>query len=103
MADDDINNPAVYQWRRKYVRQNKSGVCPTLTANGGEGGHNICIVKTKTGIRKLTPHECFNIQGYPETFKLPNQSNARLYKQAGNSVAVPVINRIANNIVDALK
>lgn len=35
--DDDINNPAIYQWRRKYVRQNKSGVVPTLTANQGEG------------------------------------------------------------------
>ena len=43
--DGDINHPAIYQWRRKYVRQNKSGVVPTLTANQGEGGHNVCIVK----------------------------------------------------------
>jgi DNA (cytosine-5)-methyltransferase 1 len=28
----------VYQWRRKYVRENKKGVCPTLTANMGMGG-----------------------------------------------------------------
>ena len=42
--DEDINHPAIYQWRRKYVRQNKSGVVPTLTANQGEGGHNVCIV-----------------------------------------------------------
>ena len=55
--DDDINNPAVYQWRRKYVRQNKSGVVPTLTANQGEGGHNVCIIKTKYGLRKMTPTE----------------------------------------------
>lgn len=103
MADDDPDNPSVYQWRRKYVRKNKSGVVPTLTANGGEGGHNVCIVKTKTGIRKLTPHECFNVQGYPLNYKLPAQANTRLYKQAGNSVVVPVINRIAINIADALK
>lgn len=98
---DDEN--AIYQWRRKYVRKNKSGVVPTLTANQGEGGHNVCLIKTKHGIRKMTPHECFNTQGFPKNFKLPqDMSDARLYKQAGNSVVVPVINRIAENIVKAL-
>ena len=33
----------VYQWRRKYVRKNQSGVVPTLTANMGTGGHNVCL------------------------------------------------------------
>ena len=102
--NDDIKNPAIYQWRRKYVRQNKSGVVPTLTANQGEGGHNVCIVKSKYGLRKMTPRECFNTQGYPKNYKLPdNQSDARLYKQAGNSVCVPVINRIAENILEAIE
>lgn len=100
--DDDINNPSIYQWRRKYVRQNKSGVVPTLTANQGEGGHNVCIIKTKNGLRKMTPRECFNTQGFPKNFNLPNQSDARLYKQAGNSVCVPVIKRIALEIAKAL-
>ena len=95
---------AIYQWRRKYVRQNKSGVVPTLTANQGEGGHNVCIVKTKYGLRKMTPRECFNTQGFPKDYKLPKkQSDARLYKQAGNSVCVPVINRIAESILEAIK
>ena len=99
-AMDDDN--AVYQWRRKYVRKNKSGVVPTLTANQGEGGHNVCLIKTKNGIRKMTPHECFNAQGFPKTFKLPSDmSNSRLYKQAGNSVCVSVIQRIAENIAIA--
>ena len=96
-AMDDEN--AIYQWRRRYVRKNKSGVVPTLTANQGEGGHNVCLIKTKNGIRKMTPHECFNTQGFPKTFKLPpNMSDARLYKQAGNSVCVSVIERIAEQI-----
>ncbi len=96
-AMDEEN--AIYQWRRKYVRKNKSGVVPTLTANQGEGGHNVCLIKTKHGIRKMTPHECFNTQGFPKTFKLPgDMSDARLYKQAGNSVCVSVIERIADNI-----
>jgi len=103
MADDDPENPAIYQWRRQYVRKNQSGVVPTLTANQGEGGHNVCLVKTKYGIRKMTPRECFNTQGFPKTFKLPDtQSDARLYKQAGNSVCVSVIERIAESIAVAI-
>ena len=94
---------AVYQWRRKYVRKNKSGVVPTLTANQGEGGHNVCLIKTKHGIRKMTPHECFNTQGFPKDFKLPDMSDARLYKQAGNSVCVSVIYRIAEQIKQAVQ
>lgn len=97
--DDDR---AIYQWRRKYVRKNKSGVVPTLTANQGEGGHNVCLIKTPNGIRKMTPHECFNAQGFSKKFKLPtDMSDARLYKQAGNSVCVSVIERIADEIANA--
>lgn len=98
------DNNAIYQWRRKYVRKNKSGVVPTLTANQGEGGHNVCLINTSHGIRKMTPHECFNTQGFPIDFKLPDKmSDARLYKQAGNSVCVSVIGRIATNIAKAHK
>src|SRR5205823_2950571 len=42
----------IYQWRRVYVRKNKSSVCPTLTANLGTGGHNVPLIFTKQGIRK---------------------------------------------------
>lgn len=96
----------VYQWRRKYVRANKSQLCPTLTANMGTGGHNVPLVNPQckpTTIRKLTPRECFNFQGYPFDFKLPSHiSNSHLYKQAGNSVVVTVIQRIANQIKRAI-
>ena len=103
--DEAMDDPhAVYQWRRKYVRKNMSGVVPTLTANQGEGGHNVCLIRTKHGIRKMTPHECFNAQGFPEDFKLPSDmSESRLYKQAGNSVCVSVIARIAENIKKAIE
>ena len=81
----------------------QSGVVPTLTANQGEGGHNVCLVKTKFGIRKMTPRECFNAQGFPIEFKLPeDMSDARLYKQAGNSVCVSVIKRIADEMAKYL-
>ena len=65
----------------------------------GTGGHNVPLVLTKYGIRKLTPKECFLFQGYPEDFELPeNLAQSHLYKQAGNSVVVPVIRRLAENI-----
>ncbi len=92
----------VYQWRRKYVRENKNGVCPTLTANMGMGGHNVPIVLSEKGIRKLTPRECANFQGFPKSYKLPPIANSHLYKQFGNSVSVPVVERIAKNIKLAL-
>ncbi|PIR68123.1 DNA (cytosine-5-)-methyltransferase [Candidatus Nomurabacteria bacterium CG10_big_fil_rev_8_21_14_0_10_35_16] len=92
----------VYQWRRQYVRENKSGVCPTLTANMGTGGHNVPIIKDKKGIRKLTPRECFRIQGFPKEYTLPNISDSSLYKQAGNSVSVPVVEAVARQIMKVL-
>lgn len=96
------DNRAIYQWRRQYVRKNKSGVVPTLTANMGGGGHNVPLILSDTGIRKLTPHECFNVQGFPNDFILPELSESRLYKQAGNSVCVHVIQRIAEEIINIL-
>ena len=96
------DNRAIYQWRRQYVRKNKSGVVPTLTANMGGGGHNVPLILSDTGIRKLTPHECFNVQGFPANFVLPDLAESRLYKQAGNSVCVDVIYRIAENIASAI-
>ena len=92
----------VYQWRRKYVRENKNGVCPTLTANMGMGGHNVPLILNGKGIRKLTPRECANFQGFPKNYKLPNIADSHLYKQFGNSVSIPVIKRIAKNIKAAL-
>ena len=51
----------------------------------------------------MTPRECFNTQGFPKNFKLPkDMSESRLYKQAGNSVCVSVIQRIAEQIKEAI-
>ncbi|TKJ18828.1 MAG: repressor LexA [Promethearchaeota archaeon Loki_b32] len=93
----------VYQWRRQYIRENKKGVCPTLTANMGTGGHNVPIIKDSKGVRKLTPRECLRLQGFPDNFKLPsNLPDSALYKQIGNSVTVTVIERIARAINKAI-
>jgi len=102
IKDDVTDENKVYQWRRKYVRENKKNVCPTLTANMGAGGHNVPIIKDKNGIRKLTPLECVRLQGFPEWYQLPKIADSYLYMQAGNSVSVPVIESIAKQIVIAM-
>tara|TARA_B100001123_G_scaffold449583_1_gene615520 strand:+ start:7198 stop:8196 length:999 start_codon:yes stop_codon:yes gene_type:complete len=93
----------LYQWRRQYVRENKNKLCPTLTANMGTGGHNVPLLKTKDGFRKLTPRECFNFQGFPKSFKLPEElPDSQLYKQSGNAVTVKLIKVLAESIKKAL-
>lgn len=104
MLEQVIKKNTIYQYRRYYIRENKSNICPTLTANMGTGGHNVPLILDDHGVRKLTPRECFNLQGYPANFILPeNVSNAALYKQAGNSVVMPVVKAIANKIIEALE
>lgn len=94
----NISENVLYQYRRYYVRENKSNCCPTLTANMGGGGHNVPLLKDDKGIRKLTPRECFNLQGFPSDYKLPDLCDSALYKLAGNAVSVPVVNLIVDKL-----
>lgn len=96
---DITSKDSIYQWRRVYVRENKSGVCPTLTANMGTGGHNVPLILTDLGIRKLSPKECLNFQGFPQSYTFPTTiPNSACYKQAGNSVVVPLIQQVCEQI-----
>ncbi len=98
----NISENVLYQYRRFYVRENKSNCCPTLTANMGGGGHNVPLLKDKNGIRKLTPRECFNLQGFPFDYKLPNVCDSSLYKLAGNAVSVPVVDLIIEKLASII-
>jgi DNA (cytosine-5)-methyltransferase 1 len=93
-----IYDNVIYQYRRGFIRENKSNSCPTLTANMGSGGHNVPILKDIKGIRKLTPRECFNLQGFPNNYKLPELCDSSLYKLAGNAVSVPVVKLIVSKL-----
>jgi len=100
-----VSTNTVYQYRRYYVRENKNGVCPTLTANMGSGGHNVPIIlEDATGkIRKLTPRECFNLQGFPKDYQLPERlSMSKLYSLAGNAVSLPIVSLIANRLIELI-
>ena len=98
-----VRNDTVYQWRRWYVRENQNNQCPTLTASMGTGGHNVPLILDDYGIRKLTPRECFRLQGF-DKIKFPDGiASSQLYKQAGNSVTVDLIELIASKIKQSIK
>ena len=90
------NRPAwdkqYYQWRRIYFRENKSGVCPTLTANMGMGGHNVPL-HSQDLKDKLTPMECERLQTVPDGYT-EDVSNTQRYKMLGNGWTVDVIAHI---------
>ena len=93
----DGNPEGVYQLRRYYVRENKSDAVFTLTANMGEGGHNVPTIKDDWGIRKLSPEECARLQGFePDGFVFPAEiSKTQRYRQVGNAVTVPLVRLLA--------
>lgn len=70
----------------------------TLVARYGKDGKECLIPQEGKNPRLLTPRECSFLQGYPKNFILPT-SRTPAYKQFGNSVAVPVIKKIAEKII----
>ncbi|WP_225976663.1 MULTISPECIES: DNA (cytosine-5-)-methyltransferase [Corynebacterium] len=73
----------------------------TISARYYKDGSEILIEQKGKNPRKLTPREAARLQGFPEEFIIP-VSNTQSYKQFGNSVAVPVINALAEQIVRVL-
>jgi DNA (cytosine-5)-methyltransferase 1 len=82
---------------RSYLRENKTNSFPALLANMGDGGHNQPVIQDNWGIRKLTPIECLRLQGFPEKdFVFPdNLSRVQQYRQIGNAVTVPLVQKLA--------
>lgn len=73
---------------------------------GGKGSltakHNWDVINDGIRIRRLTPKECFRLQGFPDEYferaKNAGISDSQLYKCAGNSVTVNVIHEIAKRL-----
>lgn len=85
-GESDTN---LYQLRRSYVREKKQGLCPTLTANMGLGGHNVPFIRDPWGIRRLSVREVSSLQGFDESDGLfPQIPVAEQYRLIGNSVCV---------------
>jgi DNA (cytosine-5)-methyltransferase 1 len=90
---------AIYQLRKYFVREKEPDVCPTLTANMGQGGHNVPFVFDKKGLRKLTEYECLALQGFPLSFRFPEGVlRAKRYQQIGNSVVPLLAGKLATSI-----
>lgn len=81
----------------------KEGNVYCLDANYSKGETRLekakrSMVEHNTGIRRLTPRECFRLQGFPDGYfdrAREVNSDSQLYKQAGNTVTVNVIYEIA--------
>lgn len=93
----------IYQLRKFLVREKKPGVCPTLTANMGLGGHNVPFIFDAKGLRKLTEYECLWLQGFPRDFTFPDHvGRAKRYMHVGNSVSVPIAELLAARVRDKI-
>ena len=79
-----------------------NGISRTLSARYYKDGSEILIPQTGKNPRRLTPRECARLMGFPEIFKIVT-SDTRAYKQFGNSIAVPVVQAIAYEIVSSLQ
>lgn len=74
----------------------------TLSARYHKDGSEILIAQTGKNPRRLTPRECARLMGYPDDYKLVC-SDTQAYRQFGNSVVVPVVERIAETVMATLK
>ena len=79
-----------------------NGHAITLSAYGGGIASKTGAYLIDREIRKLTPRECANIMGFPEKFII-SKSDSQAYKQFGNSVAVPVVKRIFEEVIQILE
>ena len=75
----------------------------TISARYYKDGSEILIEQKDKNPRKLTPREAARLQGFPETYKIDAVSDNQLYKQFGNSVCVPVIEKIAEEVKTSLE
>ena len=89
----------VYRFTDWGLSRSREGICPTLLAAMGSRFERIPFFYDDFSVRLMTPRECSRMQGFPEDYILPKANEKQVYKQIGNSVAVPVVYRIAENIV----
>ena len=80
-----------------------NGISRTLSARYYKDGSEILIPQDDRNPRKLTPRECARLMGYPDSYILSAVSDVQAYRQCGNSVIVPLITAVSEQIVKAMK
>lgn len=89
----------LYRFSDWGIQASKDGIAFTLKANMGTYPNRIPIIKDDFGIRNITPAECLALQGFPMEFIFPDTvPEQKQYKQAGNTVCVPIIKNIVLQI-----
>lgn len=91
--------PQIIQKPHGFNKGGVHNIAPTLTKSSYQENNFLKI--EGVSIRKLTPRECWRLQGFPDwAFDKAQEvnSNSQLYKQAGNSVTVNVIEEIAKRL-----
>ncbi len=81
-----------------------NGISRTLSARYYKDGSEILIPQEK-GInpRRLSPRECARLMGYPDKYRLDQVSDVQAYRQCGNSVIVPLITAVSEQIVKTME
>ena len=97
-----IDTDGLYRVFDGRIKKYAQGKCPTLTASMNSP-RNAAVLRDAWGVRRITLKEALRFQGFPAGFYFPNTIKLQdAYKQIGNSVSVPVIRLLANNIKDVL-
>jgi DNA (cytosine-5)-methyltransferase 1 len=80
---------------------NLNGISRTISARYYKDGAEILIPQEDKNPRRLTPRECARLQGFPDSFLIPVSDN-QAYKQFGNSVVMPLIRAVGQELVNVL-
>lgn len=92
----------IYRLSDMGILAGRNGIVFTLMAGMGNWPDREPMIKDVRDIRRITPYECFMLQGFPKDFDLSKTPEKSAYRQAGNSVCVPVIKQIADHIAVAM-
>lgn len=81
-----------------------NGITRTLSARYYKDGSEILIPQGEgKNPRRLSPRECARLMGYPDEYRLNSVSDVQAYRQCGNSVIVPLITAVSEQIVKTMK
>ena len=90
---------SIYRVYHDSIKVTQNHMCPTLTASMGTSKNQVPLVVDDYGLRKLTLRECLDFQGFPIGYYFPNSIKIdEAYKQAGNTVCIHVVQKIAESI-----
>lgn len=105
MSGQDIDNPlknkTIYGWHFEQNVYSTESKCTRSVKAGGGSGNIPKVIQNELKIRKLTPKECWRLMGFTDDeFEKAARinSNTQLYKQAGNSIVVNVLEAIFRNL-----